>query len=55
MLVMVLFFSGLAQASVMDDIAELEAHKTAPTERETVIEEETPPTNINYPMEKSSI
>lgn len=43
MLAMMLFFSGLVQASVMDDIAELEAHKTAPTERETVIEEETPP------------
>ena len=47
MLAMMLFFSGLVQASVMDDIAELEAHKTAPSERETVIEEETPTTNIN--------
>ncbi|HHN8583427.1 TPA: type-F conjugative transfer system pilin assembly thiol-disulfide isomerase TrbB [Providencia rettgeri] len=47
MLAMMLFFSGLVQASVMDDIAELEAHKTAPSERETVIEEETRTTNIN--------
>lgn len=47
MLAMMLFFSGLVQASVMDDIAELEAHKTARSERETVIEEETPTTNVN--------
>ncbi|MBQ0211394.1 type-F conjugative transfer system pilin assembly thiol-disulfide isomerase TrbB [Providencia rettgeri] len=47
MLAMMLFFSGLVQASVMDDIAELEAHKTATSERETVIEEETPPSKIN--------
>ena len=47
MLAMVLFFSGLVQASVMDDIAELEAHKTATTEREAIIEEETPPSKIN--------
>lgn len=38
MLTMMLFFSGLVQASVMDDIAELEAQKTAPTEREAAIE-----------------
>lgn len=47
MLAMVLFFSGLVHASVMDDIAELEAHKTAPTERKAVIEEETPLSKIN--------
>lgn len=47
MLAIMLFFSGLVQASVMDDIAELEAHKTVPTKREAVIEEETPPSKIN--------
>lgn len=46
-LVMMLCFSGLVQASVLDDIAELEAHKTAQTEREAVIEEETPPSKTN--------
>lgn len=43
---MMLCFSGLVQASVIDDIVALEAHKTAPTEREAVIEE-TPPSKIN--------